>query len=167
MDPNTLLYYWAGPQTDLQIGQLFLFLAYLNSMIVSRRKCQLINQLTQQCKIRISFIKPHKHQKLIIGYGLKGIITVPHDMLILGTLNTGIPQTSEALCYEQQAGIQICQSTGVLTGLLNGTWGVCQDFQDIPKCTFFCCFSETHICDEKKKNINALLPKSLWHWHLL
>lgn len=38
-------------------------------------------------------------------YGLKWIITIPHDMLILGTVNTGIPQTSETLCYEQQAGV--------------------------------------------------------------
>lgn len=51
------------------------------------------------------YIKPYKHQKVIILYRLKWIKTIPHDILILGTLNTGIPQTSEAFCYEQQTGV--------------------------------------------------------------
>lgn len=55
MDPNTLFCYWEGPKLTYKQVSYFCFMHIWIQVIASSRKCQLTHQLTQQCKVRISY----------------------------------------------------------------------------------------------------------------
>lgn len=166
MDPNTLFCYWAGPQTDLQIGQLFLFLAYLKSSDCIQQEMP-VNKSTNTAVSKNLFhkTKPTSEGGTFVWAKRDDNCTSWH----VDSWHTPHRHSSDTWSTLLWAAGRCPDLPAHRNPYSSAQWTLrcLSGFPGHPEIHFLLLFLwNTWICGEEK-NKNALLLKSLWHWHFL